>query len=68
MTYCSSKVSDQRLKEFTCPINANKCPSGKEAILDITKVKTTFTLGKQWTNIDFNAISSCKYNIKYSGE
>ena len=68
MTYCSSMVSDPRLKEFTCPVDADKCPSGEDATLDITSINTTFTREQRWSAADFDVGANCKYNIKYSGE
>ena len=43
LTYCSNRVSSFGLKKFTCPIDTGKCPTGSEAVIDVSRANASYS-------------------------
>ena len=58
--FCSDKVADQSLKDFTCPIDDYRCPSGSEAIIFSDQFDKVSTINDKWSGSRIRSLTHCK--------
>ena len=61
-------MDNSGLKLFTCPVDGERCPTGKDAQIFTTEVDKEYKIKKSFAAYSIREVTYCKYNIENKAE